>query len=72
MSQEKEIMRKREQFFLGICQKFENTSCLTNIILICKFKILQTIPIPICTEVGFAILFLFLQVTVKTVIRPSH
>ena len=46
----------------GICELFANTFHPTNNIPIpiSKFWNSQTIPIPICTEVGFANLFLFL------------
>ena len=55
---------KWEDFFSSssICEYSSNTSRLTNTISIpiCKLWNLQTIHIPICTEAGFANLFLFL------------
>ena len=63
-SKEKEIVKHflREKRISGICELFANTSHVTNIIPIPirKFWNSQTIPIPICTEIGSANLFLFL------------
>ena len=52
----------REKNISDICEKLLNSSHLTNIIPIpiCKFLDSQTIPNPICTEVGSTNLFLFL------------
>ena len=52
----------KEKKISGICELFANTSHLTNIIPIPirMFWNSQTIPIPICAEVGSSNLFLFL------------
>ena len=67
LSQETNMRERREPNILNICEYFTNTSCLTNTIPIPKFWTLQTIPVPICTEVGSANLFLILFATQITI-----